>query len=304
MKSKTHVKKSLRVLFVLIIFSLYIHSSLTVLADTFDCAAGKHDYLIVKTDPAENNDGEETYTCRICGFSFIRILPATGHIWSEWVIDKQPTCTQPGHKHRICVKHANDPHRQEETLPASGHSRKETIIPSSCETAGQKIYTCERCGDTYTEPQEKAAGHRYIESVIKEPDCEHDGEKLFACEKCAYSYTEIIPALGHSFGEWIVDKEPTESEEGHRYKVCGHDGSYIIEEILPRLSAANAAAETRASDGKAPSFPNTADIILLSAMALLAASYGVPIFRNINILLWDKKRSMPLKEWLDKHHID
>jgi len=302
MEIKAHITKFLRVLFVLVILSLFICSPLPASSDAFDCTSGKHDYAITTIAPTEENDGETIYICRLCGFRYSRILPATGHSWSEWIIDKQPTCTEPGHRHRFCTRYQNDPHTEGQAIPAIGHKYTETILPPSCGKSGKKTYTCTHCGHTYSEPLGVASAHHYIESVIKEPGCEHDGEKLFACETCEDSYTEIIPALGHSFGEWVVDKEPTEHEEGHRYKICRHDSSFIIEETLCKLTAVQAAQEK--SNDEAQPFPNAADVALFTIVVLLAVFYGMPIYRNIHILRRDKKKTMPLREWLKKHHYD
>ena len=39
--------------------------------------------------------------------------------------------------------------------------------------------------------------------------------------------TQIIPAIGHSYSEWAVTKEPTETEQGERKKVCEHCGHTV-----------------------------------------------------------------------------
>lgn len=44
-----------------------------------------------------------------------------------------------------------------------------------------------------------------------------------------------IEKLGHEPGEWIVDREPTAEETGHRYKECTRCNEVIEEEILEKL---------------------------------------------------------------------
>lgn len=44
-----------------------------------------------------------------------------------------------------------------------------------------------------------------------------------------------IEKLGHEPGEWIVDREPTAEETGHRYKECIRCNEVIEEEILGKL---------------------------------------------------------------------
>ena len=44
-----------------------------------------------------------------------------------------------------------------------------------------------------------------------------------------------IEKLGHEPGEWIVDREPTAEETGHRYKECIRCNEVNEEEILEKL---------------------------------------------------------------------
>ena len=41
----------------------------------------------------------------------------------------------------------------------------------------------------------------------------------------------------HVLGDWIVDKEATETEEGHRYKKCLICGDVLVEEVIPKKQA-------------------------------------------------------------------
>jgi hypothetical protein len=45
------------------------------------------------------------------------------------------------------------------------------------------------------------------------------------CSRCDHKVAqESVPALGHAWGEWIVDVEPTEEEDGAKHRVCGTCG--------------------------------------------------------------------------------
>lgn len=61
--------------------------------------------------------------------------------------------------------------------------------------------------------------HQYIELITTEPTCEVPGVRTFTCE-CGDSYTEEIPALGHDFGEFIVDVEATCDTAGSKSQHC------------------------------------------------------------------------------------
>lgn len=299
-RKRIRVIKILSVFFMMLMLSIFICSTLTVYSEKFDCKAGKHDYAVTVKKATKNKEGEKVYTCRICGYTFTRILPATGHIWSKWITDKQPTCTGSGHKYRICTKYPSDPHKEEEIIPKRGHSYKVKITPPTCTKRGFKTYTCERCGDTYMQPfGGKALGHSYMESITKQPDCEYNGEKTYTCKVCGHTYTRILPASGHLWSDWIIDKEPTGETEGHKYRVCEHNRHHILEETIPKLSLALPASAPL--EKHRPSL-NRVDMILLSLMAAMAGGFGITIHYDLRILRWDRKQCKPFKEWWKSNH--
>lgn len=69
-----------------------------------------------------------------------------------------------------------------------------------------------------TEPQ-TVHEHVYTEAITTDATCEADGEKTFTCE-CGDSYTESIPALGHSYGEYVYNNDATTSADGTETATC------------------------------------------------------------------------------------
>ena len=62
--------------------------------------------------------------------------------------------------------------------------------------------------------------HSYVTTVI-EPTCENRGYAVYTCTKCGHTYTgNYVDATGHSYGEWIVTREPTDSTAGQRERIC------------------------------------------------------------------------------------
>ena len=128
----------------------------------------------------------------------------------------------------------------------------------TCTTNGVKTYTCtgncgENCTDTNkaTKTEEVAKlGHSMgTATVTKEADCVNKGEKVASCIRsgCTYKTTTTINALGHAWGNWIIDKEATETELGAKHHVCsrcqteetgtipllGHECTYTTVVTLP-----------------------------------------------------------------------
>ena len=96
-------------------------------------------------------------------------------------------------------------------------SRKE---PTETETGFIK-FACTRCGVTM-QKKLPALGHEWQLVEEAEPTCEAEGYKLYYCtyEDCDETLREAIPALGHTYGEWVTTKAPTCHEVGMSMSAC------------------------------------------------------------------------------------
>ena len=94
-----------------------------------------------------------------------------------------------------------------------------TIAQATCADYGYEISRCERCGALCSRRTEKLP-HNYIHDVTA-PTCDTKGYTKHTCSGCGYSYIDtIVDALGHSFGEWILDREATCYEDGMQHRTC------------------------------------------------------------------------------------
>lgn len=97
-----------------------------------------------------------------------------------------------------------------------------TTRKPTCESAGEKTYTCTGCGETRTE-QLPALGHAYPSTwtVRKAATCLTDGVEYRVCSRCKKEETRTIQARGaHSFGAYVVTKQPTVLEAGSQVRTC------------------------------------------------------------------------------------
>lgn len=172
------------------------------------------------------------------------------HVFSDWEVVVEPTCTEEGLQERRCEECG---YTEQEAIPELGHNLSSSWSHDeehhwkecsecdevfylddhdfgawnietypTCTTKGHKSRSCHVCG--YTEHEDiEPNGHSMKQEYEYDDEyhwheCEHCDEKL-----------EVEP---HSFGEWILDQEPTCYSYGHRYKecVCG----YTIEQILAK----------------------------------------------------------------------
>ena len=61
--------------------------------------------------------------------------------------------------------------------------------------------------------------HNYTSKVTTQPTCTENGTRTYTCS-CGASYTENIPATGHTWSDWTVTKEATETSTGLKERTC------------------------------------------------------------------------------------
>ncbi|MFI3213647.1 MAG: hypothetical protein R3Y24_09930 [Eubacteriales bacterium] len=180
-----------------------------------------HQYIyksVAQSDATCISDGSVTYAC-FFGDQYTEIIPALGHTYDT--ITLEPTCTTEGSTIYTCSVCSDS---YEENMTALGHSYESMIVEPTCTSEGITTYTCSVCGDSYEE-NTPALDHTY-ESTIVEATCTTEGGTTYTCSVCGDSYQEdIIPALGHTYGDWIVTAEATAQQNGsqqHTCSICGY----------------------------------------------------------------------------------
>ena len=78
--------------------------------------------------------------------------------------------------------------------------------------------------------------HNYVSTITKKATCAEEGEITYTCTATngtcdKKTYTEVVPKTAHTYGEWKVVKEATDTEEGlksHSCIVCGAEETASI----------------------------------------------------------------------------
>ncbi len=138
--------------------------------------------------------------CSVCG----KILkeqeatkPATGHVYGEWTVVEEATCTKNGTKTATCTKCGDV---KKENIPAIGH--KEEVIPEVAPTCGKAGLTeglkCSVCGEILKKQTEKPATgkHKYSAyKITKAATALRTGSKMRICSVCNKQETASIKKL-------------------------------------------------------------------------------------------------------------
>ena len=205
-----------------------VYADVTVVVN--DCA---HEYGAweVTREPSCAQAGERTRTCAICGKVETEELPAVDHT-PETLAGYEASCEESGLTEGSRCTVCGLVLTEQETIPPLGHDYIDVTVvrEATCEESGEMTYTCARCGVTQSAEIE-ATGHDYV-SEVAHPSCYSQGYTEYTCRTCGKQYRgDYTDALGHDFGPWEIDTEPTCAHEGVQRRICARCREEEIETI-------------------------------------------------------------------------
>lgn len=132
-----------------------------------------------------------------------------------------------------------------ETIGAAQHTHtageptQENVVPATCTTDGSydEVIKCTECGEEMSRTHKTivAPGHKYVDTVV-DPTCTAQGYTLHKCSVCGEETKDTYKdALGHKYGEWVIDKPATEDAAGSKHRDCVRGDDTQTEEI-PQLT--------------------------------------------------------------------
>ena len=172
----------------------------------------------------------------------------------------EETCTEDGHTEywtcSVCGRIFTDESASIEidlsqTVIPAGHRliHHESREANCTEPGNIEYWSCERCGKLFGDENGAneisadsvtvgtASGHSLTRHEAHAPTCTEDGNiEYWSCNRCGKYFADgngntetdeenvTVNALGHDWGEWQITKEPTETEEGEKERVCRREG--------------------------------------------------------------------------------
>ncbi len=214
-------------------------------ADPTDHIWGDADSWTVTLFPRCETEGKAIATCKSCGATDEKTIPALGHNWGP-PSTITATCTQPGGIYNYCPSCGKETFTQTEPVAPHTFVNETVVTAPTCLSGGWNQHTCSVCG--YVEGYPTPAGaHNWVQTPVA-ADCLKAGGIYSECSVChASSFTETEPAKGHSFGEW---KANGAEEEIRTCSVCGASETRAAEKAAdPDDGKTEAGAETEGETG-------------------------------------------------------
>ena len=199
-------------------------------------AALGHSYTSEVIAPTCTDQGYTKHTCSRCGHSYNDSeTDPNGHNFAGgWVVTKSATCTATGTERRTCLTCG---YYEERPLDATGHSYTSKVTAPTCTTKGYTTHTCSVCGDSYTDSETAALGHKKGNPVcVREATCTVAPEYAVYCTVCGVEvdrYEDDGGLVDHVADDGIVTTQPTCVATGIRKYYCRECRTWVRDEVIP-----------------------------------------------------------------------
>lgn len=169
-----------------------------------------------------------------------KTISPTGHTWNDGMVKKAATCESEGIEVYICktCKKTKEEtiaptgHTKTEIRDKKIAMCKEEGYTGDtyCVTCGKKLAVGKMIAKT---------DHDWTITEIP-ATCEQDGVRIYTCDICHTTKSEPIKAIGHSYGAWTTTKDATVSSKAEHKRICSTCGKEEIttygEKLRPTIS--------------------------------------------------------------------
>lgn len=153
-----------------------------------------------------------------------------------------PRANCPGSTHLFFMgynKHTKETIGAAQHTHTAGEPTQENVVPATCTTDGSydEVIKCTECGEEMSRTHKilPATGHKFVDTVVA-PTCTAQGYTLHKCSVCGEETKDTYKdALGHEYGEWVIDTPATEDAAGSKHRDCVR-GDDTQTEVIPQLT--------------------------------------------------------------------
>ncbi|MBR6939539.1 MAG: Ig-like domain repeat protein, partial [Clostridia bacterium] len=208
-----------------------------ILTITDSTAGHIHNYTAaVTTEPTCTQTGVKTFTCD-CGESYIVDIPALGHSFGDWENVISATCGGDSFTERVCTECG---FKETANVHAQDHiwASEYTIDQAAtCTTDGSKSIHCSKCDATQFSTVIPATGHSYGDwTNVVADTCDGESYSVRTCSVCGAEEEANRHVQGHTWSsEYTIDKAATCTEDGAKSIHCTKCDATQFSTAIPAL---------------------------------------------------------------------
>ncbi|MBR3882335.1 MAG: glycoside hydrolase family 25 protein [Clostridia bacterium] len=180
-------------------------------------------------EPTCEKDGSKVMACS-CGDKETQVIKAIGHKWDDGKVIKVATKEETGLKEYRCLN-KDCKGKKEEVLEKLEDSTGNKNTNSNTNSNNANTNSNNNSGNTNTNNNNTNTNTNngqtthtctWIEDKRTESTCTEDGKVTYKCkdEKCTKTKEETLKSKGHSYGDWVITKEPAVGIEGEKERTC------------------------------------------------------------------------------------
>lgn len=195
-----------------------------------------YELFAISEEATCTKEGTAIYVCKECGKQKTVTLPKLSHTWIDIEIITEASETQLGLKKQRCSVCGLVQNNEYSLHTTHDFSGREVIVSQpTCEKEGLKRVYCTGC-EQFEERTIPALGHSFGDWVVKQVgSCTQSEIKERKCSTCGYTEQQVKEAVGHVYGDWVTTVSPTCTQLGRRVATCTACGNQVFEDI-PMLS--------------------------------------------------------------------
>gem|GEM_PF-2185422 len=196
--------------------------------DSYVPAMGHEYHYSLRLAPTLDKSGSVEGTCTRCQNTTTITLPKMNKTDYTYTVVREATCQRSGIGRYTWKTTEYGKYFFDEAIPKSDHSFEDQVTEPTCTNRGYTTHVCSVCGESMIDSYVDALGHDYGEWLVeKEATCTVSGIEYRVCSRCGDRQTRKVESPGHVESEWIVDYDATCTASGRKHIECIYCGTII-----------------------------------------------------------------------------
>ena len=179
---------------------------------------------------SKHDDTQHWKECSICG-AIDSENPKTNHTFGEWETVTDSTCTATGTKKHTCT---GCDYSETGVIEKKAHTTEhhDRVEPTCTATGSIEYWQCSVCNKKFSNADcTTEVTDVTLDKLPHSAGTAWEKDTTYHWHLCVNCESEVMDKAAHTYGDWVVITEATESETGLRKRTCSVCGYEQTEEI-------------------------------------------------------------------------